>query len=93
MVCSNWDVCLLLPTDGVAFGCWWVLIEGKILMELVVAVLVVVIGVVAMVTVAVEANTRGTAGSTVDNVGCTDTGSVGVVEIKSFDCHCGVEPE
>ena len=51
---------------------------------------------VPMVTVAVEADTSGTGGSTVDSsLGHVPAGSVGVVGVlvKSFDCHCGVEPE
>lgn len=51
----------------------------------------VVIAFVPMVMVAVEVDTRGTAGSTVDSLGST-AGSVGVlVLLQSFDCHCGVE--
>lgn len=93
MVCNNWDVCLLLLAKGMTlFCCWWALIEGKVLMELVVTVLGVVTMFVLMVTVAVEVETRGTAGSMVDNLGCT-TGSVGIAGTKSFDCHCGIEPE
>lgn len=60
-------------------------------------VLAGVIGFVPMVTVAVEADTSGTGGNTVDNscLGYVPADSVGVagVLVKSFDCHCGVEPE
>ena len=95
MVCNNWDACLLLLVEGVTlFCCWWALIEGKVLMELVVIVLAVVIMFVLMVTAAVEVDTMGTTGSMVDNLGCT-TGSVGITGtlLTSLDCHCGVEPE
>lgn len=99
VVCNNWDACLLPPTVVAVFFCcsWWALIEGTVLMELVVTVSAVVAGFVPMLRVAIEADTSGTAGSTVDGLGCTAaaTGSVGVagVLLKSFDCHCGVEPE
>ena len=51
---------------------------------------------VPMVIVAIEADASGTGGNTVDNnLGYAPAGSVGVtgVLVKSFDCHCGVEPE
>lgn len=65
-------------------------------MELVVTVLAVVTGVVPMVRVGVEAAGRsGTAGSTVESLGCEVIGSTGVAGelLKSFDSHCGVGPE
>lgn len=54
--------------------------------------------VIVFVSMAMDAlevdRVRGTAGSTVDNLG-SKTGSVVLAEIslKSFDCHCGVELE
>ena len=103
MVCNNWDACLLFPSNGVVqvfcCCCWWALIEGKTLTEsLIVTVSAEVIGFVPMVTFAVAANTSGTAGNTVDNnLGYAPADSMGVVAgvvvLKSFDCHCGVEPE
>jgi len=61
-------------------------------MELVVIVSAVVMFVL-MVTVGVV-DTRGTTGSTAVSLGCK-TGSVETAGTlpKSFDCHCGVEPE